>query len=67
MNPLEEREISCPHCGEAFTIVIDCTIQSQNYIEDCYVCCSPIDISVEVLADTDSTAEELLIQVTPAQ
>ena len=46
MNPLEEASIDCPHCGEYFTIVVDASLGDQDYIEDCYVCCSPIRILI---------------------
>jgi len=40
--------ISCPYCGESIDILIDASIPSQQYIEDCQVCCRPITLSVEV-------------------
>jgi len=51
MNLLQESEISCPYCGEAITILVDNSIEAQQYIEDCQVCCRPIDIRVRVSAD----------------
>jgi len=53
MNPIEEREISCPHCGEYFDIVVDCTLGDQQYIEDCYICCRPIQLSITLNHDSD--------------
>jgi len=50
--------ISCPYCGENFDTQIDCSVESQQYIEDCYVCCRPITFNVT--ADSDGN----LIQVT---
>ena len=43
--------IDCPYCGEAIGILIDASISSQQYIEDCQVCCRPITLSVEVDED----------------
>ena len=40
--------ISCPYCGERFEISIDLSVEEQSYIEDCYVCCRPISLIVEV-------------------
>jgi hypothetical protein len=40
--------IQCPYCGESIEILIDASIPSQRYIEDCQVCCRPITLSVEV-------------------
>ncbi len=43
-----ETGVTCPFCGEEFTIVVDCSVDgSQSYIEDCYVCCRPIQFRVE--------------------
>lgn len=38
----------CPYCGEPIELVVDCSISRQHYIEDCEVCCRPIEINVEV-------------------
>ena len=40
--------IDCPYCGESFELVIDISVSEQNYIEDCYVCCAPIQFTVTV-------------------
>jgi hypothetical protein len=40
--------IDCPYCGESIEILVDASIPSQQYIEDCQVCCRPITLSVEV-------------------
>ena len=49
MSLLSETElISCPYCGEQFEVIVDISVQEQNYIEDCYVCCRPISLSVVV-------------------
>lgn len=43
--------IDCPYCGESIEILIDASIRSQQYIEDCQVCCRPITLRVEIDAD----------------
>lgn len=48
---LEEPDIACPYCGETFSIVVDCTAGSQQYVEDCFVCCQPIVLSIDVTPD----------------
>ena len=48
---LIERRIECPFCAESMTIVVDLSAGSQSYIEDCQVCCQPIEISFEVADD----------------
>ena len=51
MNLLQENTISCPYCGEMITILVDGSVEEQQYIEDCQVCCRPIDIRITVYAD----------------
>jgi len=47
MNTLFEHDISCPYCGESISILIDCSVEQQEYIEDCQVCCRPITLKIE--------------------
>lgn len=42
MYSLPEISIDCPYCGESISILIDASCGSQEYYEDCSVCCSPI-------------------------
>jgi len=44
-------QIQCPYCGESIEIVIDGSLEQQSYIEDCSVCCRPIELSVSVNCD----------------
>lgn len=48
MNQLVEESIYCPFCGEPISVLIDCSVPEQEYIEDCQVCCKPIDFMVTV-------------------
>jgi len=57
MNELEEREVQCPYCGELIDITVDCSIQHQRYIEDCQVCCRPINFDVRVGYDGGLTIQ----------
>jgi Cysteine-rich CPXCG len=41
-----EAEITCPHCGECFPLQIDTSQREQSLIEDCTVCCRPINVAV---------------------
>lgn len=41
---LEAPRIDCPCCGEQFEIRVDCSMGGQQYVEDCPVCCRPIEI-----------------------
>jgi hypothetical protein len=40
--------VQCPYCGESFEILADLSAGSASYIEDCQVCCQPIELSLEV-------------------
>lgn len=42
MELLQETPISCPYCGETVTVLVDTSVDEQEYIEDCQVCCRPI-------------------------
>ncbi len=53
MLGVEETEISCPYCGELITVLIDCSIEGQQYIEDCEVCCRPIILGVRIVDDQE--------------
>jgi transcription elongation factor Elf1 len=54
-SPLLDRSIRCPHCGERVDIVIDVSAGAQSYIEDCQVCCQPMQISF-VVHDEEPTS-----------
>jgi hypothetical protein len=46
MELIVETSITCPHCGEAFPLQIDTSLSEQSMIEDCTVCCRPIQLRV---------------------
>lgn len=52
MDFLQTHDLNCPYCGEVIQVVIDCSINSQEYIEDCQVCCRPINISIAIDGET---------------
>ncbi len=39
---LEWLTVDCPWCGERFDTSVDCSAGSQEYVEDCQICCAPI-------------------------
>ncbi|MEP5766038.1 MAG: CPXCG motif-containing cysteine-rich protein [Halieaceae bacterium] len=45
---LDSQKVHCPYCGESIEVLIDCSVEEQSYIEDCQVCCRPIDFQVTV-------------------
>ena len=51
MDLLQTHNLSCPYCGEVIQIVVDCSLAEQDYIEDCQVCCRPINFSISINND----------------
>jgi hypothetical protein len=45
MNLLDTRAVGCPQCGETIELSLDLSVPSQSYIEDCSVCCQPLQVS----------------------
>ncbi|MEO8933643.1 MAG: CPXCG motif-containing cysteine-rich protein [Xanthomarina sp.] len=43
---MEEHVFQCPYCWETISMLLDSSQSHQDYIEDCEVCCHPIQISV---------------------
>lgn len=40
-----EHFFQCPYCWEEISMLVDSSVPSQTYIEDCEVCCNPIEIT----------------------
>ncbi|MDT0551914.1 CPXCG motif-containing cysteine-rich protein [Urechidicola vernalis] len=40
-----EHFFQCPYCWEQISFLLDTSIQSNTSIEDCEVCCNPIQFS----------------------
>ncbi len=59
----EEVPTYCPYCGEPISIVVDLSAlegqASTNFIEDCEVCCRPIDFTAAI---TGTGGVELMAQ-----
>ena len=53
MRELQERTVECPYCGERIDVLIDPSDLRQDYIEDCQVCCRPIEFGVAVDSSGD--------------
>lgn len=44
---IEEIIVYCPSCGEPVAMDVDTTGgEEQDYIEDCSVCCRPMEVFV---------------------
>jgi len=40
------EEVQCPYCGEVIEIEVEPVSGTQTYIEDCSVCCHPIQFNI---------------------
>ncbi|MDO1501362.1 CPXCG motif-containing cysteine-rich protein [Winogradskyella maritima] len=45
---MEEHFFQCPYCWETISMLIDLSQTQQNYIEDCEICCNPIQINAQI-------------------
>lgn len=41
-----EHFFQCPHCWEEISMLLDVSVPRQKYIEDCEICCNPIELHV---------------------
>mgnify|MGYP000276798558 FL=1 len=41
-----EHFFQCPYCWQEISMLLDKSVLSQSYIEDCEVCCNPIQITI---------------------
>ncbi|NQZ88577.1 MAG: CPXCG motif-containing cysteine-rich protein [Colwellia sp.] len=55
MNQLTDESIGCPYCGETIKVLIDSSDIEQQYIEDCQVCCKPINFLISESVNGDLT------------
>lgn len=42
-----ENFFTCPYCWETISMLLDNSVNNQSYVEDCEVCCNPIQISLQ--------------------
>lgn len=40
-----EHFFQCPYCWEEISMILDTSVPVQTYIEDCEVCCNPIEVT----------------------
>ena len=53
-----QMTVSCPYCGEENIIIVDESVgESQDYVEDCQVCCQPWQVSVIVNEDGEAEVD----------
>lgn len=44
----EFHNIQCPYCGERFDTLVDSGPGAAAYIEDCQICCQPIEFEIQI-------------------
>ena len=52
--------VSCPYCGEEFETSVDASAGLCSYVEDCQVCCQPIEMELRV--DENGQFSELVLR-----
>ena len=54
-----EQYFQCPYCWEETMVMLDPSIARQTYVEDCQICCNPVEVTVTfndgVLVQFDAT------------
>jgi len=51
MQHIDTIVTECPYCGEKIELLVDCSVENQEYVEDCSVCCRPIVVAVDLSSD----------------
>ena len=54
---LQESRVFCPYCGESIEVLLNPEDVDCEYIEDCQVCCRPIEFNVIEIAVGQLAAE----------
>jgi hypothetical protein len=52
--------VSCPYCGEDFETSADASAGLCSYVEDCQVCCQPIEM--ELCVDENGAFKDLVLR-----
>ena len=50
---MEEHFFQCPYCWETISMLFDSSLNQSQYVEDCEVCCHPIEVHYQ--KDEDGT------------
>ena len=45
---MKEHFFQCPYCWEQISMLVDYSISKQDYIEDCEICCHPIQLNISI-------------------
>jgi len=53
---------TCPYCWQEVSVILDLSVQQQTLVEDCEVCCNPIEFRYEVTEGEITNFEAIKIQ-----
>ena len=59
---MNEHFFQCPYCWETISMLVDLSQNQQSYIEDCEVCCNPIQLTITVQNDEIMAFEAINIE-----
>jgi hypothetical protein len=57
-----EHFFICPYCWEEISMLLDPDMSGEVYVEDCQVCCNPIEIRFEIRDEEVARFEALKLQ-----
>jgi hypothetical protein len=60
LMPEQWVAVRCPYCGERLDLAVDITAGERAYVEDCEVCCRPIECGIEL--ETSGALRALRVQ-----
>ncbi len=46
-----EHFFTCPYCWEQISMLLDPDMSGEAYVEDCQVCCNPIEVEFSMRDD----------------
>jgi transcription elongation factor Elf1 len=53
---------TCPYCWQEVSVILDLSVVQQTLVEDCEVCCNPIEFRYEVTEGEITNFEAIKIQ-----
>ncbi|RKE98234.1 CPXCG motif-containing cysteine-rich protein [Ichthyenterobacterium magnum] len=59
---MKEHFFQCPYCWEQVSMLIDYSQSNQKYIEDCEVCCNPIQLNISIKDGVISSFQAINIE-----
>ena len=48
MNTEQTVVVKCPYCAQEFEVIVDCSIEHQEYAEECGTCDRPVELIIDV-------------------